>query len=111
MELRNLDIDRIYKAFSPAKEIQDPRLFAGRRDEIRDGIMALLNRGGFLAIFGLRDGGKSSIALQIKNIASGDKTLANILRIDKLLPKRGFDYIVHYYKIDKFVTNIGELFK
>jgi hypothetical protein len=32
MSVRDLDVDRIYKAFSPAKEIQDPNLFAGRRE-------------------------------------------------------------------------------
>ena len=67
MELRDLDITRISEAFSPAREIEDPKLFAGRKEEVRAGIMALQNRGGFLSIFGLRGVGKSSIALQIKN--------------------------------------------
>lgn len=106
-----MDIDKIYRAFSPAKEIQDPKLFAGRRDEVRLGIMALLNRGGFLAVFGLRGVGKSSIALQIKNIAEGDVTLPKMLAIERLLPRRGFDFIVHYYKSDKFVKNVSDLFK
>ena len=47
MEFKDLDIDRIYRAFSPAKEISDPKLFAGRKEEIRAGITALHNRGGF----------------------------------------------------------------
>ena len=111
MTLRNLDIDRIYKAFSPAKEIQDPNLFAGRREEVRSGIKALLNRGGFIAIFGLRGVGKSSIAFQIKNIAEGDIRLPRMFAIQKLIPKKGFDYIVHYYKVDKFVKNVNDLLK
>ena len=111
MKLRNLDIDSIYGAFSPAKEIEDPMLFAGRKEEIRSGIMALMNRGGFISIFGLRGVGKSSIALQIKKIAEGDTTLPRILAQNKLLPKRGFDFIVHYYKSDKFIKNTANLFK
>jgi hypothetical protein len=111
MRTKQIDIERIFKAFSPAKEIHDPKLFAGRMEEVRSGIMSLLNPGGFLAIFGLRGVGKSSIALQIKNIAEGDITLPKILAVDKLLPKRGFNSIVHYYKVDKFVKNIGDLIK
>ena len=111
MELKDLDIDRIYRAFSPAKEISDPNLFAGRKEEIRAGISALHNRGGFLAIFGLRGVGKSSVALQIKNIAEGNTTLTNMMAMRKLLPKRGFNFIVHYYRSDGFVKNIGDLFK
>ena len=106
-----LPIERIYSAFSPAKEISDPKLFAGRREEVRSGIMSLLNRGGFLAIYGLRGVGKSSIALQIKNIAEGDVTLPKILALENFLPKRGFNFLVHYYRIDRFIKNIGDLIK
>lgn len=111
MDLQALDVDRIYKAFSPAKEISDPHLFAGRRDEIRAGILGLLNRGGFLTFYGLRGVGKSSIALQIKKIAEGDLTLPRMLGLSSILPKRGFDFIVHYYSSDTFIKNTGDLFK
>ena len=111
MDITDLDTRRIHSAFSPAKEIQDPKQFVGRSDEIRKAINALLNPGSFLAIFGLRGVGKSSIAYQIKLIAEGDKTLANALRLDRLLPKRDFNFIVHYYKSDGFVNSIADLFK
>ncbi len=111
MDLRKLDIDKIYSAFSPAKEISDPKLFAGRREEIRNGILGLLNCGGFLAIYGLRSVGKSSIAIQISKIAKGDGTLPNMMGLGNLLPKRGFDFIVHYYRSDTFIKDIGNLFK
>ncbi len=68
MDLRKLDIDKIYSAFSPAKEISDPKLFAGRREEIRNGILGLLNCGGFLAIYGLRSVGKSSIVYRFRRL-------------------------------------------
>lgn len=111
MDISELDTRRIHSAFSPAKEIQDPKQFVGRSDEIRKAINALLNPGSFLAIFGLRGVGKSSIAYQIKLIAEGDKTLANALRLERLLPKMDFNFIVHYYKSDGFVNSIADLFK
>ena len=54
MKLRDLDMDRISKAFSPAHEIVEPKLFAGRKEEVKSGIRALMNRGGFIAVHGLR---------------------------------------------------------
>jgi len=47
MKLRDLDIARISRAFSPAKEIEDPQLFAGRKTEIEAGMRALSNREAF----------------------------------------------------------------
>jgi energy-coupling factor transporter ATP-binding protein EcfA2 len=111
MKLKDLDADRIHRAFSPAKEISDPKLFAGRKAEIRSGINALLNRGGFLAVFGLRGVGKSSVALQLKAIAEGNTELPRMLALHRLLPRKGFNFIVQYYKSDGFVKNTGDLFK
>ncbi len=111
MKLKDLDIDRISRAFSPAKEIEDPQFFAGRKAEVQAGIRSLLNRGGFLAIFGLRGVGKSSIALQMKRIAEGDAELVKMLYLDKMLPKKGFNFIVQYYKSDTFIKTISDLLK
>jgi len=112
MKLDDLDIRWVHKAFSPAQEITDPKLFVGRQKEIRDSINALLNPGSFMAIFGLRGVGKSSIARQIKLIAEGDKTLPAALGLKKSLPrKKDFDFIVHYYTSDGFVHNVYDLFK
>lgn len=109
MDIKELDVDKIHRAFSPAKEIRDPDRFVGRREEIKSGINALMNRGGFLAIHGIRGVGKSSIAYQIKAIAEGSDVLPKILRIDNLLPNRGFDFIVQYFRCDHFIQNIGSL--
>jgi len=111
VNITHLDVERIQHAFSPAQEIQDPKLFVGRRAEIEEGMRALLNRGGFLAIFGLRGVGKSSIAYQIKLIAEGDRTLPRVFGIERLIPMKGFDYLVHYIRCDSFVTNIRDLLK
>lgn len=111
MKLKDLDIERISRAFSPAKEIEDPALFAGRKAEVEAGLRALSNRGGFISIFGLRGVGKSSIALQLKRIAEGDQQLVKMLYLQKYLPRKGFNFIVHYYKSDTFIKTTGDLFK
>lgn len=111
MDISELDTRKIHSAFSPAREILDPKLFVGRAIEIRKAINALLNPGSFLAVFGLRGVGKSSVAHQIKLIAEGDKILAHALGLQKALPKKDFNFIVHYYKSDGFVDNISDLFK
>lgn len=110
-DVKSLDIERVHDAFSPAQEIRDPELFAGRQDEIKKAVTALMNKGGFLTIYGLRGVGKSSIAQQIKLIAEGDKTLPKIQGIDRLLPGRGFEFLVHYIRCDGFVKNIPDLLK
>lgn len=109
MDITELDTRQIHSAFSPAREILDPKLFVGRSAEIRKSINALINPGSFLAIFGLRGVGKSSVAHQL--IAEGDKTLPHSLGLEKTLPRRDFDFIVLYYKSDGFVDNIADLFK
>lgn len=111
MDLSNLDVERIHTAFSPAREITDPKMFAGRKREIENGIEALMNPGGFISVYGLRGVGKSSIAWQLKLIAEGNTELTNILAISNSLPKRGFDYIVHYVRCDGFVRNVPDLLK
>jgi AAA+ ATPase superfamily predicted ATPase len=111
MRFENLDIGKIQTAFSPAREIEDPKLFVGRGEEIKDSILAIQNPGGFIAIFGLRGVGKSSIANQVKLIAEGDVTLVNSLKMNRLIPSKGFNFIVNYYRSDGFVENIGDLFK
>lgn len=106
-----IDTRRIHSAFSPAREILDPKLFVGRSGEVSKAIHALLNPGSFIAVTGLRGVGKSSFGHQIKLIAEGDKTLPQALDLKRLLPKKDFNFIVHYYKSDGFVDNISDLFK
>jgi len=55
--------------------------------------------------------GKSSVALQLKRIAEGDDRLVKMLYLQKFLPKKGFDFIVHYYKSDTFIKTTVDLFK
>jgi hypothetical protein len=104
-----LDITDINDAFSPTHEINDPNKFIGRYEEIDSLILGLSTESSFLSIFGLRGIGKSSIAKQIKLIAEGDKTLPKELGLDYLLPKKGFNFMVHLVSCDDFIINIKSL--
>ena len=106
-----MDVEEINQAFSPSREIVDPEMFVGRADEIRTGILALQNRGGCLAIYGPRAVGKTSIALQLKQIAEGSTVLARMLDEMRYLPRSGFSYTVHYVRCDRYVRNIADLLK
>lgn len=109
--MNTLDIDQINKAFSPAQEIQDPKLFVGRRDEIEAGMKALSNSGGFIAVFGQRGVGKSSMAYQLKLIAEGSCILPKTLGLETFLPRKGFNFLVHYIRCDGFIKNVEDVIK
>ncbi|SHN23079.1 hypothetical protein SAMN04488057_11257 [Cyclobacterium lianum] len=106
-----LDITDINDAFSPTHEISDPTKFVGRYEEIESLVLGLTTDSSFLSIFGLRGIGKSSIAKQIKLIAEGDKTLTKLLSLEYLLPKKGFNYMVHLVSCDEFILDITSLIK
>lgn len=106
-----LDITDINNAFSPTHEISDPTKFVGRYEEIESLVLGLTTESSFLSIFGLRGIGKSSIAKQIKLIAEGNKTLTKILSLEYLLPKKGFNYMVHLVSCDEFIPDITSLIK
>ncbi|MDA3882168.1 MAG: hypothetical protein PF481_02685 [Bacteroidales bacterium] len=106
-----LDITDINNAFSPTHEIGDPHKFIGRYEEIESLILGLSTEGSFISIFGLRGIGKSSIARQIKLIAEGDTILPRGLGLDYLIPKKGFNYMVHLVSCDSFITDVTSLIK
>ena len=106
-----MDIKKIQNAFSPASEINTPEFFVGRNDEVKNSILALSDKGSFLAIHGLRGVGKSSIAKQIILIAEGNKTLAKSLNLDRYIPKKGFNFLTIYTTCDSFTKNTADIVK
>ncbi|MEZ4791587.1 MAG: ATP-binding protein, partial [Flavobacteriales bacterium] len=95
----------------PSREITDPEFFVGRQDEIRKGILALQEEGSFIAIHGLRGVGKSSIAQQIRLIATGSTILPKMLKLNRFLPSKPFDFIVIYISADQYVRDTSDLIK
>ncbi|MFA8437037.1 MAG: hypothetical protein ACEPOZ_21230 [Marinifilaceae bacterium] len=106
-----MDITKIRRAFKPSSEIQEPRFFSGRKEEIREGIISLSEGGSFIVVNGLRGVGKSSIAKQIKLIAEGSTELPELFNLDRLIPNKGFDFITLYHTCDSFVLNVHDLIK
>lgn len=68
-------ITQIENAFQPAKEVDTPNRFAGRRDAVTEAYYGLVAQGAHVAVVGNRGIGKTSLARQILNIASGDNSL------------------------------------
>lgn len=106
-----MDIDKIQNAFSPSREIDSPDFFIGRHDEIKNSILALSDKGSFLAIHGLRGVGKSSMAKQIILIAEGDKTLAKSSNLDRFIPNKGLNFLTIYTTCDSFTKNTSDIIK
>lgn len=74
----------LVNSFRPATEVDDPRLFAGRHDEIRALTDALHTDGAAPIIYGHRGLGKSSLALQMERIAQGDVELLSHIGSENL---------------------------
>lgn len=106
-----MEFDQIKNAFFPASEITDPEFFVGRKDEVKESLLGLNEESSFLAIYGLRGVGKSSIAQQIKNVSQGDKTLIRMHDLEKFLPRKGFNYLTHFVSCDSYVKDINTLIK
>jgi len=72
-------LSEIENAFQPAKEIDDPQRFAGRRQAVSDCYYALVTAGANIAIVGNRGIGKTSLARQVLHMATGNNSLLHKL--------------------------------
>lgn len=98
----------VENAFQPAKEVSDISRFAGRKDAVSDAYYGLISSGAHLAVVGNRGIGKTSLARQIANIATGDIGL-----LEKLgLPHdhdRELDFLTFYFACGKTVKSTTDL--
>jgi len=99
-------IKKIENAFQPAREIISPDRFAGRRQSVRDAYYALVSEGSNIAIIGNRGIGKTSLARQVTNIASGENELLERLEISIDEP---LDYLPVYFACGDSITNYVDL--
>lgn len=106
-----MKIDNINSAFYPSKEITNPEFFVGRKDEIKDSIIALSDPGSFLSFYGLRGVGKSSVINQVKLLAEGDTVLSKRLKIERYLPAKGFKYLTIMTNCDSYTLTVTDLLK
>lgn len=103
----------VENAFFPAREISDPERFAGRSKFVENSYYALISQGTNLAIIGNRGIGKSSLARQLINIATGSNELLEKLSINfdgklDFLPiyfTCGSSISCHQELLEKLLTN------
>ena len=99
-------ITEVENAFQPAKEVSSVTRFAGQKDAVSEAYFALIASGAHIAIVGNRGIGKTSLARQIVNIATGNNDL-----LEKLgLPHdRQLDFLTIYFACGKSIQNTTEL--
>jgi len=103
-----VSLQEIENAFQPAREISIATRFAGRRAQVEDAYYGLIAEGANLAIVGNRGVGKSSLARQIINIATGQNEL-----LDKLQVKHSgkLDFLSFYLACGGRVNAYEDLLK
>jgi Cdc6-like AAA superfamily ATPase len=99
-------ITDVENAFSPAKEIGDPNRFAGREKSIEDSYYAMISDGTNLALIGNRGIGKTSLARQLINIATGS---VDLLTKNNISVDRRFDFLPIYFACGSSVKTHEEL--
>ncbi len=102
----SLDQKKILTAFQPAKEISDPKRFAGRKDELEAGAELLIAKN-HIFIYGPRGIGKSSLAKQLEIIAKGNRELLE--EIESPLKDMHFEFATCFLTRDESVNNVNQL--
>lgn len=101
----------IDQAFFPAKEIEIPELFSGRKDEIIQGLHALRSDGASLCIYGDRGVGKTSVAKQLRLVAAGYPNITDIIGKPELFDSEKFNLPTVYFCCDDTIKNPHDLFR
>ena len=101
----------IDQAFLPAREIEIPELFSGRKDEIIQGLHALRSQGASICIYGRRGVGKSSVAKQLRLVASGYSALTDFIGHPELFDPDLFYFPTVYFYCDDTIEGPNDLFR
>jgi Cdc6-like AAA superfamily ATPase len=99
-------LSEIENAFQPAREIDAPSRFAGRRQAVLDCYYALVTDGANIAIVGNRGIGKSSLARQVMHMATGENTLLE--RLQQPVSER-HDFVTMYFACGDSVRTSEDL--
>ncbi|MGD0405682.1 MAG: hypothetical protein ABSB10_03430 [Candidatus Bathyarchaeia archaeon] len=108
---RNTQFKMIDQAFLPAREIEIPDLFSGRKEEIIQGLYALRSEGASICIYGKRGVGKSSIAKQLRLVASGLPDLTDLIKRPDLFDPTVFNFPSVYFYCDDTIKDADDLFR
>jgi hypothetical protein len=101
----------IDQAFLPAREIEIPELFSGRKEEVVQGLHALRSQGASLCIYGRRGVGKSSVAKQLRLVAAGYPTLTDLIGYPELFDMQLFRMPSVYFYCDDTIKDANDLFR
>jgi Cdc6-like AAA superfamily ATPase len=104
--MRKPTITQIENAFQPAQEADTPDRFAGRKGMVSEAYYGLVSEGAHVAIVGNRGIGKTSLARQIINVASGDNDLLAKLSLPH---GRKLDFLTIYFACGNTVKNTTDL--
>jgi Cdc6-like AAA superfamily ATPase len=99
----------LVNAFRPAREVDDPRFFAGRTRQIADLTDALHLIGCTPLIYGARGLGKTSLALQMMGIARGAVELLNAQGIQDRAFSETEQYLVFFLTCTDATRNFDGL--
>lgn len=99
---------QIENAFIPAREVDDPDRFAGRRDQVESLHHGLLTLGSNIAIVGNRGIGKSSLARQLIAIATGKPAILDRL---KLAYDAKHDFLAVYFACGNKTESLDQLLR
>lgn len=81
LEPQRPTITQVENAFRPAKEIDAPEKFAGRKEAVQQAYYGLISEGSHIAIVGNRGIGKTSLARQIGQLSTGNNELLARLQL------------------------------
>jgi ATPase subunit of ABC transporter with duplicated ATPase domains len=99
-------ITQIENAFRPAKEIDAPERFAGRKEAVQQAYYGLISEGSHIAIVGNRGIGKTSLARQITQLSTGNNDLLSKLQLSH---DRKLDFLTFYFTCGDSVQSCQDL--
>ncbi len=106
LEPQRPTITQVENAFRPAKEIDDPDKFAGRKDAVQQAYYGLIGEGTHIAIVGNRGIGKTSLARQIVSLSNGNNDLLSKLQ---LAHDRKLDFLSFYLTCGNSIKSSQDL--
>jgi Cdc6-like AAA superfamily ATPase len=99
-------ITDVENAFQPAREVNSATRFAGRKNGVSEAYYGLITSGSHIAIVGNRGIGKTSLSRQVANMATGDNSLLEKL---KLPHDRRLDFLTIYFACGQGIQNTTDL--
>src|SRR5664279_2996985 len=99
----------LLNAFTPAQEVTDPLLFAGRSREVKEIADSLQSVGSIPVLYGDRGLGKTSLAVQSQLVAMGDSKLLKNIKADAWVIPETSSFLTFYVTCTDDIRNLEQL--